>query len=346
MIASVIGATGYTGGELLRLLLNHDKMEIGLLTSETHAGKKVSQFHPNLTGLVDQDFITLDVNKVIKESDVIFAALPHGASNEIISKIYSIDENVNLIDLSGDFRFDDLSVYEEWYKIKHTDPELNKKAVFGLPELYKEKIKKAKLIANPGCYPTSAILGSAPLLKNKLVKEDIIVDSKSGVSGAGKKLTDNTHFPEANDNFSAYGVATHRHSPEIQQEMEKLFGKKVNLSFTPHLLPINRGILTTIYLSFIDFMETKEVINLYNEFYKDCPFVRILPEGKYPQTKAVAGSNYCDIGIKSDKRTGRVIVISAIDNLVKGASGQAIQNMNLMMGFDEKEGLKVVPLYP
>jgi len=346
MIASIIGATGYTGGELIRLLLNHDKIEIGTLTSESHVGKKVTDFHPNLNGLVDQNFVSLDVNKIIDESDVLFAALPHGASNEIISKIYSINPDVHLIDLSGDFRFDDLAVYEEWYKIKHTDPELNKKAVFGLPELYKEKIKKAKLIANPGCYPTSAILGSAPLLKNKLVKDDVIVDSKSGVSGAGKKLTDNTHFPEANDNFSAYGIATHRHSPEIQQEMEKLFGKRVNLSFTPHLLPINRGILTTIYMTFNNFMETKDVLNLYHEFYKDCPFVRILPEGKFPQTKAVAGSNYCDIGIKSDKRTGRVIVVSTIDNLVKGASGQAVQNMNLMMGFDEKAGLKVVPLYP
>lgn len=346
MIASIIGATGYTGGEVLRLLLNHENVEIGTLTSESYAGKKVSDIHPNLIGLVNQDFVTLDANKIIDESDIIFAALPHGASNKIISKIYSINENVHLIDLSGDFRFDDLSVYEEWYKIKHTDPELNKKAVFGLPELYKDKIKKAKLIANPGCYPTSSILGSAPLLKNKLVDEDVIVDSKSGVSGAGKKLTDNTHFPEANDNFSAYGIATHRHSPEIQQEMEKLFGKKVNLSFTPHLLPINRGILTTIYMNFVNFMETKEILDIYREFYKDCPFVRILPEGKYPQTKAVAGSNFCDIGIKSDKRTGRVIAISAIDNLVKGASGQAVQNMNLMMGFDERAGLKVVPLYP
>jgi len=346
MIASVIGATGYTGGELVRLLLNHSKIEIGTLTSESYAGKKVSDVHPSLTGLVDQSYVALDMNKIIDESDVIFAALPHGASNEIISKIYSINENVNLIDLSGDFRFDDLAVYEEWYKIKHKDPELNKKAVFGLPELYKEKIKKAKLISNPGCYPTSAILGSAPLLKDKLVKADVIADSKSGVSGAGKKLTNNTHFPEANENFSAYGIATHRHSPEIQQEMEKLFGGKVNLSFTPHLVPINRGILTTTYMTFNDFMETKDVIDLYREFYKDCPFVRVLDEGKFPQTKAVAGSNYCDIGIKSDKRTGRVIAISAIDNLVKGASGQAIQNMNLMMGFDEKEGLKVVPLYP
>ena len=346
MIASIIGATGYTGGELVRLLLNHSKIELGYLTSESYAGKKVSDVHPSLTGLVDQRYVALDMNKIIDESDVIFAALPHGASNEIISKIYSINEDVHLIDLSGDFRFDDLSVYEEWYKIKHTDPELNKKAVFGLPELYKEKIKKAKLIANPGCYPTSAILGSAPLLKNKLVKNDVIADSKSGVSGAGKKLTDNTHFPEANENFSAYGIATHRHSPEIQQEMEKLFGNKVNLSFTPHLVPINRGILTTTYMTFNQFMETKDVISLYREFYKDCPFVRVLDEGKFPQTKAVAGSNYCDIGIKSDKRTGRVIAVSAIDNLVKGASGQAVQNMNLMMGFDEKDGLKVVPLYP
>ncbi|NYT04596.1 MAG: N-acetyl-gamma-glutamyl-phosphate reductase, partial [Candidatus Methanofastidiosa archaeon] len=189
MIASIIGATGYTGGELLRLLLNHNKVEIGTLTSESYAGKKVSDVHPNLTGLVEQSFVSLEMNKIIDESDIIFAALPHGASNEIISKIYSINENVNLIDLSGDFRFDDLAVYEEWYKIKHTDPGLNKKAVFGLPELYKEKIKKAKLIANPGCYPTSAVLGSAPLLKNNLVKTDVIVDSKSGVSGAGKKLT-------------------------------------------------------------------------------------------------------------------------------------------------------------
>ncbi len=346
MIASIIGATGYTGGELLRLLLNHSNIEIGTLTSESYAGKKVSDVHPNLFGLVDQSYVALDMNKIIDESDVIFAALPHGASNEIISKIYSINENVNLIDLSGDFRFDDLAVYEEWYKIKHKDPELNKKAVFGLPELYKEKIKKAKLISNPGCYPTSAILGSAPLLKDKLVKPDVIADSKSGVSGAGKKLTNNTHFPEANENFSAYGIATHRHSPEIQQEMEKLFGGKVNLSFTPHLVPLNRGILTTTYMTFNDFMETKDVIDLYREFYKDCPFVRVLDEGKFPQTKAVAGSNYCDIGIKSDKRTGRVIAVSVIDNLVKGASGQAIQNMNLMMGFDEKEGLKVVPLYP
>lgn len=346
MIASIIGATGYTGGELIRLLLNHNKVEIGILTSESYVGKKVSDVHTNLSGFIDQSFVAFDADEIIKGSDVIFAALPHGASNEIISKIYSLNEDTHLIDLSGDFRFDDLSVYEEWYKITHTDPQLNKRAVFGLPELYKEKIKTAKLIANPGCYPTSAILGAAPLLKDKLVNSDIIVDSKSGVSGAGKKLTDVTHFPEANENFSAYGVANHRHSPEIQQEMEKLFGGGVNLSFTPHLVPLNRGILTTIYMNSNSFIETEDAIEKFRDFYKDAPFVRVLEEGKLPQVKAVSGSNYCDIGIKSDKRTGRIIVITAIDNLVKGASGQAIQNMNLMMGFDEREGLKVVPLYP
>ncbi len=346
MIASIIGATGYTGGELLRLLLNHKKTELGILTSESYVGKKVSDVHPHLSDFIDQSFVAFDAEEVIKGSDVIFAALPHGASNEIISKIYSLNEDTTLIDLSGDFRFDDLSVYQEWYKIAHSDPELNKKAVFGLPEIYKEKIKKAKLVANPGCYPTSAILGAAPLLNEKLVKKDVIVDSKSGVSGAGKKLTSVTHFPEANENFSAYGVANHRHSPEIQQEMEKLFGGGVNLSFTPHLVPINRGILTTIYMNLNNFMQTSEVLDLFNDFYKDAPFVRVLEEGKLPQVKAVSGSNYCDIGVKSDKRTGRVIVITAIDNLVKGASGQAIQNMNIIMDFDEREGLKVVPLYP
>jgi len=336
MKVSIIGATGYTGAELVKILLKHPQVEIETITSQSFANKKISEIYPWLnTDLVCQE---LNIDKIALSSSFIFAALPHQTSMKIIGELYLKREKI--IDLSADFRFTDPLIYEEWYGIPHQKRELLKKAVYGLPELYREKIREACLVANPGCYPTSSILALAPLVNNDIIKENsIIIDAKSGVTGAGRALSLATHFPEVNENVRAYQVKGHRHTPEIEEQLSKLAKRKIIITFVPHLMPINRGILSTCYAALKQKTDTNDLLKLYQDFYKEEPFVEILPRGKFPQTKEVLNSNRCRIGITVNERTGKAIIISAIDNLSKGAATQAVQNMNIMCGFEETMGL-------
>lgn len=336
MKVSVIGATGYTGAELVKILLKHPQVEIETITSQSFANKKISEIYPWLnTDLVCQE---LNIDKIALSSSFIFTALPHQASMKIVGELYSKGEKI--IDLSADFRFTDPLIYEEWYGIPHHKRELLKKAIYGLPELYREKISRAHLVANPGCYPTSSILALAPLANNDLIKgNSIIIDAKSGVTGAGRALSLATHFPEVNENVRAYQVKGHRHTPEIEEQLSKLAKKKIIITFVPHLIPINRGILSTCYADLKQKTDTKALLKLCQDFYKEEPFVEILPQGTFPQTKEVADSNRCRIGITVNERTGKAIIISVIDNLSKGAATQAVQNMNIMCGFEETMGL-------
>jgi N-acetyl-gamma-glutamyl-phosphate reductase len=338
----IVGASGYTGSELMRILAGHKNVEINSVTSESNYGKKISDIFRYLDGSLDLEFIRSD-DMNFDEIDTVFLALPHRISMNYVSSIW--DEYVDIIDLSGDFRLSSVSEYEKWYETDHTCPELNDKAVFGLPELFREGISNSRFVANPGCYPTSAILGLAPFLKNKLVKDTgIIVDSKSGVTGAGAKVKNSTHYPSVNEDFRAYGLMTHRHTPEIEDALSIYTGSVVNVQFTPHLLPLNRGILTTIYCELKKDVHLEEVQESLMEQFLDETFIRIRDDP--PSIKDVRGSNFCDIHVEVDERTRRLIIVTVIDNLVKGASGQAVQNMNIMKGFEETEGLMIPPLTP
>ena len=339
---AVLGASGYTGSDLLRLLLVHPNVEITHLTAEKHAGKMISDVFPHLKGFLDLELKPLKPKSIPKDIDIVFAALPHGTSAKVIKELYERD--IKIIDLGADFRLSNKN-YKKWYG-EHPCPELIKKAVYGITELNRHKIKKAKLVANPGCYPTSSILGLAPLLINKIADHaSIIIDSKSGVSGAGRSPSLDYHYSEVNEGMKAYKVGEHRHMPEIEEALSNYSGLKVIVSFTPHLIPMDRGILSTIYVNLNKSLTTKKLIDIYNKHYKDERFVRISPENVYPSTNQVRGSNYCDIGVKVNSNNTAVIV-SVIDNLVKGASGQAIQNMNVMMGYEEATGLKMSPVFP
>jgi N-acetyl-gamma-glutamyl-phosphate reductase len=335
---SILGATGYSGGELLELLLKHPAVSLEHLTSENSAGKPVHSMHPSLRGRIDKTFVNADVKKLAADSDVVFSCYPHLAGISINAQL--IAKKVRVIDLSADFRLPTAALYQTWYKEKHTAPALLAKAVYGLPELFREDIRRATLIANPGCYATAAILSAAPLLKPLIVDPaSFIVDAKSGTSGAGKKLAPDYLFCEVNENFRAYGVANHRHQPEIETILHRASRTSVTLTFTPNLVPMQRGILSVTYATLKKSTSTQNLLGLFQRFYEREPFVRILPEGELPQTKHVAHTNYCDIGIAQDSRTRRVIVVAALDNLVKGASGQALQNMNLCFQRPETEGL-------
>jgi N-acetyl-gamma-glutamyl-phosphate reductase len=315
------------------------------VTSEKSAGKPITSIFPHLTGLTGLVCEHLDPDAIAKKADFIFLALPHVAAQEAAFRFHKLGRKV--VDLSADYRINDPALYEKWYEHRHQHPDLLKSAVYGLPELYRGKIKNALLVANPGCYPTSAILGLAPLMQKALVDfRSIIIDSKSGVSGAGRSPALPFHYPEANEGFMAYKIGTHRHTPEIEQELSHLAAEQVTVNFTPHLVPMNRGILTTIYATFVKPLDGEALYGVYREFYKNEFFVRLLAQGQFPNVSNVRGSNFCDIGLYSDPRTGRAVIVTAIDNLVKGASGQAVQNMNLMMGFDETEGLKFSGLFP
>lgn len=335
----IVGATGYGGEELIRLLLSHPEVELTALAAKMEGEKTpIPEIFPAFEGSINLTCSDLNVEKMAAGSELIFLALPHQVSMEIASCFLNLGKKV--IDFSADYRFGEAQVYEEWYGVRHTHKELLQEAVYGLPELYREEIKKARLVANPGCYPTSVILGTAPLLSRGLVDiKNIIVDSKSGVSGAGRWPGKDFHFGEIQENFKAYKVTGHRHQPEIEEQLSKLARKETRITFTPHLAPMKRGILSTIYMNLREDASPEELGQLYEDFYGDEPFVRVLGLDKFPETKSVWGTNYCHIGLKVDKRIGRAIVISAIDNLIKGASGQAVQNMNLMQGFEEKEGL-------
>ncbi|MBQ4087865.1 MAG: N-acetyl-gamma-glutamyl-phosphate reductase [Clostridia bacterium] len=333
----ILGATGYAGAELVRLLSSHKHTEITMLASKSYAGQKMSEVYPSMVGVCDMVLEEADIDKAAEKCDVVFTALPHGVSHEVISALYA--KGLKVIDLSGDFRYNDIKVYEEWYKVEHACPELLAESVYGLCELHRDEIKKARLIGNPGCYTTCSILGLAPLLAKGLVEtKNIIIDAKSGVTGAGRGLAIDYHFCECTESMKAYKVATHRHTSEIEQELSLLAGEDIVLSFTPHLVPMKRGIFATEYANLKQPMEAEELIAIYKEFYKDEHFVRVYEKG-LPESNHVAGSNFVDIGISVDKRLNRVIVVSAIDNLVKGAAGQAVQNMNIMFGFEEGEGL-------
>ncbi|MFH1709487.1 MAG: N-acetyl-gamma-glutamyl-phosphate reductase [bacterium] len=333
----IIGGSGYTGVILAGLVLRHPEAELAFVASESHKNEKLSDVYPHLKGIADITYKAPDIDKIAKEADVVFLALPNGKAMNIAPKI--LDAGAKVIDLSADYRFKDAYVFKEWYKMDHSSKDLLSKAVYGLPEI--EKVSGAKLVANPGCYATASILGLYPLIKEGLIdKNSVIVDAKSGVSGAGKSPTDDTHFPNCNEGISAYKVASHRHTPEIEQEL----GGDIKISFTPHLVPMTRGILATIYAKASKPVDEDKLINIYKEFYKGKTFVRVL-EG-LPSTKYVYGTNYCDIAVKCDKRTNNIIVLSAIDNLVKGASGQAVQNMNIMFGLPETAGLELIAVYP
>lgn len=340
--AAIIGASGFTGLELLRILTNHRDVKVTAITSRQHKGKPTAEVFPSLRGFYEGLSFTNPEKTSDVEADIVFCCLPHGASMNIVSDF--IKDGKKVIDLSADFRLKDVDVYEKWYTA-HTCPELLSQAVYGLPELNREEIKKARLVANPGCYPTGATLAIAPVLKAGLLdkKSTVIVDSKSGVSGAGRGLSEASSFVEVSGGFKAYKVGAHRHTPEIAQNLTGLAGADVELVFTPHLLPVSRGILTTLYAKLTEGLSTKDLLALYEEAYGNEYFIRLLPEGEYPNINALRGSNFCDIGLWSDPATGRMIAISAIDNLVKGASGQAVQNMNLVFGIEETTGLVVAP---
>ncbi len=338
----IIGATGYTGSELVRILHNHEGVEIAVITSESRAGERFSDVHPFFEGIVDTVLKPADQIDDMG-LDLVFLALPHGVSMDFVKKYK--DKDFKIIDLSGDFRLDSPEVYEEWYNMPHRYPEGFGDAVFGIPELYREHIKKARLVANPGCYPTSAILGVAPLLALGIVHPDpVIIDSKSGVTGAGVKPKLATHFANVNDNFKAYGLKTHRHTIEIQENCDWLSGKKTTVQFTPHLLPVDRGILSTIYARPMHEVDQESLTIAYTNYYREAPFVRLRKQ--LPAIKDVRGTNFCDIYPTYDQRTGMIIVISVIDNLVKGAAGQAVQNMNILFDWDETTGLGQIPVNP
>lgn len=341
----IVGATGYTGVELTRLLANHPEAELKLITSRSFIGQKISEVYPNLKGVVELECEELDYKEVAERVEVVFTALPHGVSMSVVPQL--LETGVQVIDLSGDYRYQSQELYEEWYQQSHSSPQLLSEAVYGLPELRREEIKKSDLVANPGCYPTSAILALAPAMEKEIIDlNSIVVDSKSGVTGAGRTPNRVTHFSEVDESFKAYKIAKHRHTSEIENGLESLTDDRVVLSFTPHLVPMKRGILSTVYAQLKQELSTEEVIGLYNEFYKEAPFVRIQQAGKLPATKYVVGSNYCDVGLKVDARTGRLVIVSAIDNLIKGASGQAIQNFNLISDLPEATGLEFAGIFP
>lgn len=340
--AAVLGATGYAGIELVRLLNNHPEIEIKMLVSHSFVGQKISDIYQNFRGVLDLECEDLDVDKAAA-CDIVFTALPHGASKKVIPQLYA--KGAKIIDLSGDFRYDDPAVYQQWYGEAHSSPELLEKSVYGLCELHRDKIKTTRLVGNPGCYTTCSILGLAPLLKYGIVKPDnIIIDAKSGVTGAGRSTLLDNSFCECTENAKAYKIATHRHTSEIEQELSNLAGEPILLSFTPHLIPMKRGILSTMYANLKEPKTTQELLALYKDFYKGEYFVRVY-EGGLPETNHVAGSNFADIGLVVDTRLNRVVVSAAIDNLGKGAAGQAVQNMNLLLGLDEKIGLAVAGFY-
>ena len=341
----IIGATGYAGGELVRLLLGHKEAEIKWYGSRSYVDHKYAKVYQNMFQLVDDRCLDDNMEEMAKQVDVIFTATPQGLCASLVND--DILNKVKVIDLSADFRIKDAAVYEEWYGIEHKAKQYLDEAVYGLCEINREAVKKARLVANPGCYPTCSILSIYPLLKEGLIDPStVIIDAKSGTSGAGRGAKVDNLFCEVNENIKAYGVASHRHTPEIEQELSLAAGEPMTLSFTPHLVPMQRGILVTAYASLKKEVTWEEVKAVYDRYYDKERFVRVLDQDVCPQTRWVEGSNYVDVGFKIDPRTKRIIMMGAMDNLVKGAAGQAVQNMNLVFGLDEAEGLRMAPLFP
>ena len=341
----IIGATGYAGSELVRILLGHKDVEIKWYGSRSYIDKKYASIYQNFFQLVDANCMDDNMEVLADQVDVIFTATPQGLCASLVNE--EILSKVKIIDLSADFRIKDVKVYEEWYKLEHKSPQFIEEAVYGLCELNREDVKKARLVANPGCYTTCSILTCYPLVKEGIIDPNtIIVDAKSGTSGAGRGAKVDNLFCEVNENMKAYGVATHRHTPEIEEQLGYACGEKITINFTPHLVPMNRGILATAYASLKKDVTYEEIKAIYDKYYADEKFVRVLKKDVCPQTKWVEGSNYVDVNFKIDPRTNRIIMMGAIDNLVKGAAGQAVQNMNLMFGLKESEGLELVPMFP
>jgi len=340
---AIVGASGYTGVELIRVLDQHPQAELKMVTSRGQSGVRVDEYYPALKRHCELTFEEADPDRLAKNVDLVFTALPHQAAMDFVPEI--LRRGLKVVDLSADYRFRDARVYETWYQ-PHKTPELLAQTVYGLPELHREEIRTARLVGNPGCYPTSVILAAAPLLSVKLIHHrSLIADSKSGASGAGRGLSLATHFCEVNDGFKAYKVAEHRHTPEIEQELSSVTGETVRITFTPHLVPMSRGILSTVYADLQDGVYAAQITDAFQSFYRNAPFVRLCGPN-VPTTLQVRGSNYCDLGWRVDDRTRRVIIVSVIDNLTRGASGQSVCNMNLMCGLPEGSGLDTPPWQP
>ena len=343
--AGIIGSTGYAGGELARLLLQREDVEIKWYGSKSYIDKKYASIYQNMFQITEDVCRADDIEELADLVDVIFMATPQGLCASLINE--EILSKVKIIDLSADFRIKDVSVYEEWYKIPHASPQFIREAVYGLPEINREAVKTARLIANPGCYPTCSFLSIYPLAKEGLIDmSTIIIDAKSGTSGAGRGAKVDSLYCEVNENIKAYGVATHRHTPEIEEQLSYAAGRPVTISFTPHLVPMNRGILVTAYGSLTRETTAEEIKAVYDKYYENEYFVRVMNPGQVPQTRWVEGSNFADIAFQIDPRTGRIVMMGAIDNMVKGAAGQAMQNMNLMFGLPENTGLRQIAVFP
>jgi len=341
---AIVGASGYTGVELIRLLLDHPLVEITCVTSRQYAGRPLAEIFPSLAGRCSLICAPMDIDGIVAQADVAFTAVPHKTAMEIVPQLLAA--GLKVIDLSADYRLRDVEVYQQWYQ-PHTSPQLLDETVYGLPELYRAQVAKSRLVANPGCYPTSVALAVMPLLKAQLIDpKTLVIDSKSGTSGAGRSEKLASLYCEVNEGFKAYGVGNHRHTPEIEQTLSEVAGRPVQVSFTPHLLPVNRGILSTCYASLNQQQSNAQLVELFRQTYADEPFVRICPLETLPNIAYVRGTNFCDVGVVADQRTGRVIVVSVIDNLVKGAAGQAVQNLNVMQGWDETSALLGVAAYP
>ena len=343
--AGIMGATGYAGGELARLLLQRDDVEITWYGSKSYVDQKYASVFKNMVQFVDDASMDDNMEALAEQADVIFTATPQGFCASLMNE--TVLSKAKVIDLSADYRIKDVAVYEKWYNIEHKTPEYMQEAVYGLPEINRDKIKDARLIANPGCYPTCSFLSVYPLVKEGLIDPNtVIIDAKSGTSGAGRGAKVDNLYCEVNESIKAYGVGVHRHTPEIEEQLSLAAGKPVTISFTPHLVPMNRGILVTAYGTLLKSVTYEEVKAIYDKYYENEYFVRVLDRDESPQTKWVEGSNFVDVNFKIDPRTNRVVMMGAMDNLVKGAAGQAIQNMNIMFGLPENQGLKLVPMFP
>ncbi|MFE8700350.1 N-acetyl-gamma-glutamyl-phosphate reductase [Cytobacillus sp. FJAT-54145] len=344
MKVSIVGTTGYGGVELLRILHQHPEFVIHSIHS-TKEEVPIWNEYPHLFGLINKNIEEIDYDRIGEESELVFLATPSGVSSKIVGQL--IDKNIKIIDLSGDLRLKNPNDYQLWYGKEPLNKHVTDEAVYGLSEWNSEEIKQAQWIANPGCYPTSTLLGLAPVVKNRLIDlKSIVVDGKSGTSGAGRGLNKGSLYAEVNENFKIYKVNEHQHTPEIEQQLQDWIGEAKPITFSTHLLPMTRGIMTTMYVQLLKEWETDRIIDLYKDIYDQQPFVRVRPRGNFPSVKEVCGSNFCDIGLDVDQRTGRLTIVSVIDNLMKGAAGQAVQNANIMMGLDQTSGLKFTPLYP
>ncbi len=345
MKVGIIGASGYTGAELMRLLDGHPEAQVTYLTADTYRDSAVSALYPHLLTYPGVAFSAFQLEEALRKAELFFVALPHGKAMGVVPLLRAAEAKV--IDLSADFRLENADEYQAWYEAEHTSPDLLGEAVYGLPEFFREQVKSASLVAVPGCYPTAVLLALAPLLAEGVVEgSGLIADAKSGVSGAGRSLTLGTHFPQCNECVAPYNVGRHRHTPEIQLYLSRIAGAPVNLMFAPHLVPMDRGILATCYGKLQKDVSTEELVGLYRDFYADSQFVHIMPAGEMPQSKHVRGSNYCQVSPMASSSTGMAVAVAAIDNLVKGASGAAVQCMNLMTGMPEGLGLGALPIFP